>query len=177
MTTAVIDYTRGSQYVENNSNDGTAHGLVGKLTIRGNTFDTIERMDGYVALDGGRDYPNSVMYWHKRLGCYVVNPWHQKRNKDGDIAEILIHRAEVPSHLKGCIGPGVLSGSRMTKSTEAMATIWKQAGGADGVDKVVVTLRVNGNMKQLSECTKYDPTPTNTYGPTIGGLLDQMPFF
>lgn len=173
MGAPVIDYTRGNTYVENKSGGKTCHGLVGSLTIHGHSFDTIERMDNYVCLDGGRDYPNSVMYWHDRLNCYVVNPWHKKRNQDGDIAEILIHRAEVPSHLLGCIGPGVLVGGRMTKSTETMKTIWEQAGGTQDKSKVVVTLRVNGNMKPLDSCKPHvsavTPLLDKIYGPRIPG--------
>ena len=99
--------------------------------------------------------------------CYIVNPWHDRKNADGDKAEILVHRAEVPSHLLGCIAPGTLVGSRMTKSTEAMKTIWEQAGGTPGKDKVVVTFKVTGNMPASWEsCQPY--TGNNT-APGGGG--------
>jgi hypothetical protein len=173
MTAAtVIVYKRGNQYFKNEytqkvkdpksgklvDTKTTAHGLVGELWVHGLCFDAIERMDGYVCLDGGRDYPNSAMYWHTRLDCYVVNPWHQKKNKDGKHAQILIHQASKPSHLEGCIGPGFFEGTSLTLSAATMAVIWEQCGGAPGeksAKPLVVTLRVEGDMKPRSACTPY----------------------
>jgi hypothetical protein len=155
----VITLKRGDQYVEDRESGELAHGLVGELWVHGLCFDAIERMDGYVALDGGQDYPWSSMYWHKRLGCYVVNPWHKKKNKAGEHAQILIHKATVPSHLEGCIAPGIFDGSKLTLSREAMEVIWEQCGGKPGFKAekppLVVTLRVEGSMRPLAQCTPY----------------------
>lgn len=161
-TSPVLTYTRGTQYVQNVAGGQTAHGLVGTLQVGGYAFDTIERMDGYVALTGGRDYPNSSMYHHKRLG-YVVNPWHDKMVKSKQDpsklvkAEILMHRAEVPSDLLGCIGPGFLEGEKLTYAKESMSLIWQSCGGQADVTTglIVVTLRVVGSMQKLESCTRY----------------------
>ena len=155
VVATVITYKRGDRYVENKSGAEIAHGLVGEMWVHGYCFDAIERMDGYVCLDGGRSYHNSIMYWHKRLKCYVVNPWHHKLNNQKKKAEILVHRATVPSHLEGCMAPGFLEGQRLTLSTESMAVIWEQCGGKPGMKSVVVTFRVEGDMKPLSSCKAH----------------------
>lgn len=156
MAVTVLEYKRGDRYVKSTSGGKTAHGLVGELWVHGLCYDTIERMDGYVALDGGRSYPHSTMYWHKRLRCYVVNPWHHKTNKNGVRAEILMHKASRPSHLQGCIGPGILVGTKMTLSTATMAVIWEQCGGTPGEKKMKpplrLTLKIEGDMKRLQDC-------------------------
>jgi hypothetical protein len=161
--TTVIVYKRGDQYVENSvdkidektkkKTTITAHGLVGELWVHGLCFDAIERMDDYVCLDGGKEYI-SGMYWHERLGCYVINPWHEKFVAGGR-AEILVHKASVPSHLEGCVAPGFLDGKKLTLSGQSMEVIWEQCGGKSGVKKVTATLRVEGNMKRWQNCTAY----------------------
>jgi hypothetical protein len=157
MTAAtVIIYKRSDQYVEDANK---AHGLVGELWVHGLCFESMERMDGYVCLDGGRDYPNSSMYWHEKLGCYVVNPWHFKKTVSGAHAQILIHKAGIPSHLEGCIAPGFFEDRKLTMSGYSMDVIWEQCGGKPGVKTVkppvIVTLRVEGNMRRWQDCKPY----------------------
>lgn len=159
----VIIYKRGNKYVEDRYKETvvdkdtkgktavtkTAHGLVGEMWVHGLCFDAIERMDGYVHLKGGRDYI-AGLYWHEKKDCYVVNPWF-----NGKTAEILVHKASVPSHLKGCIAPGFLEGKKLTLSHYSMEIIWEQCGGKAGLKTVEATFRVEGDMKQSKDCTPY----------------------
>jgi hypothetical protein len=154
----VITYKRGDQYVQSGKGKDIAHGLVGELWVHGLCFEAMERMDNYVCLDGGRDYPNSSMYWHDKLDCYVVNPWHFKK-VGGEHAQILIHKAGIPSDLKGCIAPGFFENRVLTLSGSSLDVIWEQCGGRPGVKTVkppvIVTLRVEGNMRRLEHCKPY----------------------
>ena len=154
----IILYKRGDRYVQDGAGKDIAHGLVGELSVHGICFEAMERMDGFVALDGGQDYPNSSMYWHEKLDCYVVNPWHFKK-AGGEHAQILIHKAGVPSDLKGCIAPGFFKNKILTQSGDTMNTIWEQCGGVPGVKTVkppvIVTLSVEGNMRRLQDCKPY----------------------
>lgn len=163
--TTLILYKRGNQYVEDLYKDTVvekdtekkatlskrAHGLVGEMWVHGLCFDTIERMDGYVHLKGGQDYI-AGLYWHPGKDCYVINPWFK-----GKTAEILVHKAGVPSHLKGCIAPGFLEGKKLTLSHWSMEIIWEQCGGKAGVKnkQLEATFHVEGDMKPLKDCTPY----------------------
>jgi hypothetical protein len=168
--TTVIIYKRGDQYVKNQFKKEeedkktkkqitvtkTAHGLVGEMWVHGLCFETIERMDGYVCLDGGKDY-SAALFWHNNLDCYVIFPRHTKRTLSGQSAGIFVHKASFPSHLEGCIAPGFFEGKTLTLSRYSMEVIWEQCGGKAGVKnkQIEATFRVEGDMKRLTDCTAY----------------------
>jgi hypothetical protein len=166
MAATVILYERGDTYVENvydavtKDKDGTevkskktAHGLVGKLAVGGNEFDTLERMDGYVKLAPG-DYPMSSMYVDAKRGK-VVNPWlGTALENDPQYRNILIHAGQVPSHFEGCIGVGVLLNGQLGDSPASMEKIWTLCGGTVGKGEPIVTVRVVGEMPDITDCKK-----------------------
>ena len=172
MAATVIRYERGDEYVENVytevnkdpksgteiKTDKTAHGLVGKLYVGAYTFDTLERMDGYVCMKPG-EYRMSSMYDENHTGGshgIVVNPWLGKKSEaNAQLRNILIHSGAVPSNFEGCVGPGTLSTNQLTDSPKAMLQIWEQCGGKDRKKSIIVVLRVEGEMPDIKNCRKY----------------------
>jgi hypothetical protein len=166
MAATVIIYERGDTYVENSydavtkdakgkevKSKKTAHGLVGKLTVGGNEFDTLERMDGYVKLAAG-EYPMSSMYVDTKRGK-VVNPWlGAALEKNPQYRNILIHAGQVPSHFEGCIGVGVLLNGELSDSPASMEKVWELCGGTVSKGDPIVTVRVVGEMPDIADCTK-----------------------
>lgn len=163
MADTVVTYVRGDRYVTNIPSKGgvaspKAHALVGELWIGGLCYDALERMDGYVNMEGDQDYANSTMYWHSKYDSYVINPWLGKDVEKTKKKNILFHPASVPSHLEGCVGVGALeTGGKLTLSKAALSVIWEHAGGAKGAKtgSVTILLRVQGKMKPLSACTAW----------------------
>lgn len=167
MSAALIIYERGNKFVGHRHGDlvhhngkkeaaGTAYGLVGKLTVGGQTFDALERMQDYVNLAEGI-YPMSSMYSMASLGT-VVNPWLGKHDKDADKINLLIHGATYAYNLQGCIAPGKMesAGACLNESSQAITKIWEQCGGSkDRKKSIVVTLRVIGKMPPMSQCTRF----------------------
>lgn len=157
----VITCTRGTTYVRNvasgsGANATYAHGLVGTLEVGGHSYDTVERMDGYVCMAGDETYANSTMYWHSHYS-YVINPWLGRDAEATKKKNILFHRGTRPSHFEGCVGVGTLMGDELTESSAAFLKIWELVGGTKGATKgqVVVTLKVVGTMQPLSACTAH----------------------
>jgi len=171
-----VTYIRGNQYIENwykpapknyNKEDielvknggvpksRLAHGLVGQLWVHGLCYETLERMDGFVHMDGDKRYPNSNMYWMNHHGSYVIKPW-LGRQQNLTKSNILCHPAARPSDLVGCIGVGFLGGGIMSLGIESLDGIFRQIGGHPGntVSKPVFTLAVEGQMKALGACTR-----------------------
>ena len=162
MTDTVLRYVRGKTYIKNitgaaGGSGTTAHGLVGELWVAGTRFDTIERMDGYVTMDGDKDYANSSMYWMGSYNSYVVNPWLGREVEKTKKKNILFHPAAVPSHLEGCVGVGFLENGKLTTSAASLTLLWKLVGGATGNTSTsrTVTLRVEGKMQSLSSCSPW----------------------
>lgn len=169
MADSVIAYTRGATYVtsvtqKKGSASVTAHGLVGRLRVGGMEFDTIERMDGYVCMDGDKDYANSVTYWMDKYKSYVINPWMGREVEATKKRNILFHPANRPVEIEGCVGvgffradqPGVLQDSKI-----ALTLIWEACGGSKDAKtgSRIITLRVTGKMKPLTACTPFVTTP------------------
>jgi hypothetical protein len=159
MAATVVTYIRGDKYVSNIPKSGVAaaHGLVGELLVGGKAYRTIERMDNYMAMAGGRTYTNSTMYWFSKYDSYVINPWlgvEAEKKK----YNILFHPAGVPSHLEGCVGVGSLDAAgRMSDSKASFSQIWEACGGKAGQTKgqIVITLRVEGEMKRRDACSAW----------------------
>ncbi len=156
-TSTTVTYTRGTTYIENAyTDDGkacTAHGLVGTVSVHGQTYDAIERMDGYVKMKAGT-YPNSSMYVDAKRGK-VLNPWLGPTSEaNRQLVNILFHAGSAPSHFEGCVGLGKIAKGSLTQSSEAMAALWTQCGGKVDSDKPLVTVVVVGEMPALAACTK-----------------------
>ncbi|WP_426956975.1 hypothetical protein [Muricoccus radiodurans] len=176
MTDVTITYVRGNQYVENTYTptvkeltalgedlpktgerikSRTAHGLLGELWVHGLQFETIERMDNMMAMEGNRSYPLSSMYYMEHYSTFVMNPWLglavEKVQKN-----ILFHPASVPSEIRGCVGVGFRNGGRLEDGVWSLMAIYEQIGGRtrDTTSKKTFTLRIEGQMKALRDCTK-----------------------
>lgn len=165
MADSVAVYTRTDKYVtsvttKKGSASVTAHGLVGRLLVGGLEFNTIERMDGYVCMDGDKDYANSSIYWMDKYKSYVINPWMGREVEATKKKNILFHPAKRPVEVEGCVGvgffeedqPGVLQDSKI-----ALSLIWDMCGGTKGVTtgSRTITLRVVGKMKPRSQCSVF----------------------
>jgi Family of unknown function (DUF5675) len=136
-------YQRGTEIVK--EADTTAVAVRGTLTVRNQTFDTIERAGGYVHLS-----PSTTAYL-----CYMEeSPTHNKRhqirpvhtihNSQNKLASILIHAGNKPSHFVGCIGVGQKSPGGISNSADCMDELFELLGGF----KVgsAVWLQVSGDM-------------------------------
>jgi hypothetical protein len=127
----------------------TAHAGIGTMTIGGETFDTFERLDGYVALDPGHyvctmEYSPSK-FWppggtEKRR---QIRPLNHGKIKQGTsrLAAILIHPGEYPSSFVGCIGVGRREGNQLKRSGPSMDLLLKLCGGFKPGKKVHLEVR------------------------------------
>lgn len=103
-------------------------GLRGTLTAGTTVFETIERGGGYVKLPKGEFFLTLDM--HDRLGRKVFFVYHDKAhgghgviNEEGRVAEIMVHSADTPDDLKGCLAPGRsfdAESNTLLQSTDAM---------------------------------------------------------
>ncbi|HEV7263749.1 MAG TPA: hypothetical protein VGN83_02355 [Falsiroseomonas sp.] len=171
-SSALITYKRGKTFVKNAYHmkgadkkplykDGkavmqTAHGLVGELWIHGLMFETIERMDGYMHMEGGKSYRNSTLYWNAYYGSYVVNPWLGAQEKIK--GNIMMHPASQASHLEGCVTVGFLNPNGVLEDSKyCLDVLWEQSGGRSGqkTGHVIVTVAVEGAMPGLSACRAW----------------------
>ncbi|MGX9963064.1 hypothetical protein ACVFYP_07050 [Roseomonas sp. F4] len=176
MSSVTVTFVRGNTYVKNDyhvkdkdkqpmfSNGkavmATAHGLVGELWVHGLMFEAIERMDGYMHMEGGKTYRNSAMYWNEHYGSYVINPW-LGREVEAVKKNILFHPATQPSHLEGCVSLGFLNPQgRLEDSKYCLDVVWEQCGGRPGVKsgQIVMSLAVEGQMRAKSACSPWTYT-------------------
>ena len=113
-----------------------APGVVGKrgyLSVGGESFPTIERGGKYVALPSGTF--RCVMEANASKGrCFRVatngEEGHGVKTQSGDWAAILIHSANKPSDLLGCVAPGMIRTSGgVAQSRKAMERIFVLLGG------------------------------------------------
>lgn len=112
-----------------------AEGIRGTLKVGAVTFETIERGNNYVALPAGEFLLTSTN--DKTRGkVLIVQPTgrygHNVPTQRGGTAGIMIHSAEIPSHLEGCLAPGKsfdATVNKLQKSSEAMTDIFTYFGG------------------------------------------------
>ncbi|WP_426955706.1 hypothetical protein [Muricoccus radiodurans] len=149
----VLIYQRGdtvvTRYSPNAKKD--AHAGVGTMSIGGETFDTFERLDGYVALDPGHyvckmEY-SPKKFWppkstSKRKQIRPMNHGKLAGSKDR-AAAILIHPGEYPSSFIGCIGVGRREGNRLKRTGESMDTLLRLCGGFKVGRKVHLIVKGN----------------------------------
>lgn len=116
-------------------NKNNVIGKRGQLTAGATTLETIERGGNYVSLPAGR-FLLTMTKDKNRGQVFIVQPdgkfGHKVPTLDGDIAGIMIHSADTPDDLTGCLAPGrsfdATSGT-LQKSTEAMTDIFNYFGG------------------------------------------------
>jgi len=121
------------------THDGV-EGRRGTLEIKGHSFHSIERMGGYVFLPKGRY--NCTLGKRGSNGNKCVHISHDVKNGKGERAGIVMHVANYPDQLAGCIAIGNTkltggvgqSGKAFDKLYELIAGSFKQ--GAKAVLKV-----------------------------------------
>lgn len=105
----------------------------GLLVVCGESFFTIERGGRYVTLPSGTF--ECFMENNSSKGrCFRVRAegdgGHHVKTQAGDWAGILIHSANYPSELLGCVAPGLTKlADGVGKSRDAMAKIFQLLGG------------------------------------------------
>lgn len=140
----VLKLTRTSETVTSIDNGKSYQGRRGILELKGSVFHTVERMGGYVHLK-----PGSYQCWignRASNGKPCVHIAHDVRRADGKRAGIVMHVANYPHEIKGCIAPGMRkisggvapSGEALKKIFQLMAGGFKK--GAEGI------LEVAGDM-------------------------------
>lgn len=122
-------YRLGTQAVKNGA---TAER--GYLVVKGVTYHTIERRDGYVTLPDGtyeikmelsptKEYNGSA---RKQFRIYG----HGVTNSAGNVAALLIHLGNYPDQIQGCVAPGKsLLSNGVNNSAAAMEEIFTHCGG------------------------------------------------
>lgn len=158
---ALMIYTRGDTYIRDKEG---VYGQVGTLALPGLLFETVERLNK-VALAGGRTYickletaskANVVGRNGKERDRQQIRPLRHgkmvppKDPKTPGLVEaaILIHAANGPNQLEGCIAPGFVEGNRLTYSVESAEIVWEMCGGTNGRE---CQLKVVGEMKKLAQ--------------------------
>lgn len=110
-------------------------GKRGTLTAGGTTLETIERGGNYVSLPAGR-YLLTMTKDKSRGQVFIVQPdgkyGHNVPTLDGGKAGIMIHAADTPDDLTGCLAPGRsfdASTGTLKQSSEAMSDLFTFFGG------------------------------------------------
>jgi len=164
---ALMVYTRTDKFFTDRFG---VSGQVGTLELPGLLFTTVERLNK-VALDAGRTYVckletaavSTVMGMNgksrKRLQIKPLNHGKMVKHKDPKVpglveAAILIHAANGPNQLEGCIAAGFIEGAFFKWSVESVESIWEICGNANGRE---CQLKVIGDKKPLSQLTRYKP--------------------
>ncbi len=122
----VLTLTRGTETFSYNG----ATGRKGTLSIKGQSFVSMERMDGYVFLPPGSYDAILETKGGKTTDPPAIFVYHNVLNSAGKKAGIFIHAARYPHHLEGCIAPGRSSDAKGTlQSAEALNDIFTLIAG------------------------------------------------
>jgi hypothetical protein len=107
-----------------------ATGEISRLTVEDVLFWAVERRDGYISLDEGTyTVKMETSPTHKGRRQFRVLD-HNKVNKNGETAPILIHAGNYPGDVQGCIAPGfILLKDGVDQSRLAMEKIFSLFGG------------------------------------------------
>jgi hypothetical protein len=110
-------------------------GRRGTLTAGSVVYETIERGGNYVSLPTGK-FLLTMTKDKTRGQVFIVQPTgkfgHNVPTQEGGIAGIMIHVAEVPSDLTGCLAPGKefsAAENKLLKGREALDEIMTYFGG------------------------------------------------
>jgi hypothetical protein len=116
-----------------------AQGLRGTLKIGEVSLETIERADGHLKLPNGEflmtsytDPDRGKVLGVQNTGKYGHNVPKWRDGKIVGTAGIMIHAADTPDDLTGCMAPGRSfdsSTNTLLKSSEAMSDIFTYLGG------------------------------------------------
>jgi hypothetical protein len=139
----IMYYQRGTEIVREKGAKAIA--VRGTLEVRGKKFDTIERAGGYVYLQEAAEPYICYMEespTHKNRG--QIRPMHTIHNAKDQVAAILIHPGNKPSHFLGCIGVGRKSAEGLDHSVDTMSELFELLGGFKPGAKVF--LQVSGDM-------------------------------
>lgn len=110
-------------------------GKRGTLTVGNVSFETIERGGNYVSLPTGR-FLLTMTKDKSRGQVFIVQPTgsygHKVPTESGGVAGIMIHSADTPDDLTGCLAPGKsfdATSNTLLQSSEAMTDIFTFFGG------------------------------------------------
>jgi hypothetical protein len=110
-------------------------GKRGTLTAGNVIYETIERGGNYVSLPTGR-FLLTMTNDKSRGQVFIVQPTgkygHNVPTQEGGVAGIMIHVAEFPGDLTGCLAPGKefsATENKLLKGREAMNEIMTYFGG------------------------------------------------
>lgn len=146
MTTMTL--TRTNEQVSSTGKNGqVALGRRGTLEIAGLSFYTIERTGGYVTLPAGEFecvMEQQPKHNNRRVFRVKVDGehGHHVKNNRGEFAAILIHAANYPHQIVGCVAPGrtkILHG--VGDSGNAMKDIFQACGGFGPGKKVTLVVK------------------------------------
>lgn len=126
-STPVLKLKRTGETCKRSGNAAT--GKRGKLTVGGKTFDTIERADGYVSLPAGTYTCKTGRRGSNNKPCIQI--WHNVKTKSGSTAGIVVHAANWPQHLQGCIAPGKKTSGGVSSSEKTLKEIFELIGASD----------------------------------------------
>jgi len=107
-----------------------ATGEISRMIVEGILFWAVERRDGFITLDEG-SYTVKMETSPTDKGRRQFRVLgHNKVNRQGDIAPILIHVGNYPGDVQGCIAPGfTLLKDGVDQSRLAMEKIFSLFGG------------------------------------------------
>jgi hypothetical protein len=133
------------EYRDDNSTDKKiAVGKRGFLSVGQKRFHTIERGGGYVMLPEGEF--ECVMEEQTKRRVFRVKAegekGHNVKNKEGKFARILIHSANKPHEVVGCVAPGrTVTKDGVGDSAHAMKEVFQECGGFDNGTTVVLVVK------------------------------------
>ena len=126
--TPTMYYERGTEIVKQQGS--TAIAVRGTLTVRSRTFDTIERAGGYVHLqESSTSYLCHMEESPTHNKRHQLRPVHTIYNAKHNLAAILIHAGNKPSHFVGCIGVGRKSAEGLIGSADCIDELFELLGG------------------------------------------------
>jgi len=126
-------FRRGVQISSRDRNGKVALGERGELFVQGIRFYTIERRGGFLTLPKGRY--ECVMEVSAKVGrmfrVEIAGYYgHNLLTKSKKPAAMLIHAANLPHQVEGCVAPGlILKRNGVDKSEKAMNEIFQLCGG------------------------------------------------
>jgi hypothetical protein len=154
MSTPTLTLTRTNETCRSKDKSGNiVVGRRGKLTVSGSsrTFHTIERGGGYVYLRPG----TYQCYTGSRAsnGKPCIQIVHSQKNSRGEIAGIVMHTANYPHQVLGCIAPGLsVITQGVSGSGRALKAIFEAVGathkllGHKTTTLVKCTLIISGHV-------------------------------
>lgn len=126
-------FRKGVQVSSKDNNGNVTLGERGELYVQGIRFYTIERRDGFLQLPKGRY--ECVMEVSEKVGrmfrvAIAGHYGHNLLTKAKKPAAMLIHTANFPHQVEGCVAPGLsITRNGVEQSAKAMDEIFQLCGG------------------------------------------------